>query len=38
MNSIPRLTITVLSISALALLTSACDKKQAGGPFTAISS
>jgi multidrug efflux system membrane fusion protein len=35
MNSIPRLTITVFSISALALLTSACGKKQAGGPFTA---
>jgi multidrug efflux system membrane fusion protein len=35
MNSIPRLTITVFSISALALLTSACGKKQAPPPFTA---
>jgi multidrug efflux system membrane fusion protein len=35
MNSIPRLTITIFSISALALLTSACGKKQAPPPFTA---
>ena len=35
MNTITRLTFTAVSISTLALLTSACGKKQAGGPFTA---
>jgi multidrug efflux system membrane fusion protein len=35
MNNMTRLTLTAFSISALALLTSACGKKQAGGPPTA---